>query len=160
MAKRNQLVKGQEWAYQRSRSHYIGDWFTKVIIEEVEPYEKGYNGPRKSGSGSGVWIKSAEARYVPSVIQLSQLFIPWSEYEVQRAEYEAKKKISDAESAIRNAERKKYQEEVFAPAVKEFQRVVQDGTGKWVSSWDVEKFPIEVIQFVIESAKKKEEVSA
>lgn len=160
MAKRSQIEVGQEWAYQRSRNHYIGNYgYEKVVIKSVEAYRAGYGGARKTSKGQGVLVEHSGYNNFKSekVIQLSQLFIPWAEYEVQKAEYDAKKKVSDAAAAIVKAEREKFKAEVYNPAFNEFQNIIKAVSGKYVSGYDrVGELPIEVLQLVIEAYKVKE----
>lgn len=164
MAKRSQIAVGQEWAYNRSRNHYIGNYgYEKVIIEAVEPYEQSRYGGRinQTKSGLGVlvkrqsgWVK--EGHWYQEVIQLSQLFIPWAEYEVQRAEYEAQRKIANEKAAIEKAKREKFKEEVYQPAYKEFINAVEAISGKRLSGYtEVQELPIEVIQAITEAIKEK-----
>ena len=166
MAKRSQIAVGQEWAYNRSRSHYIGNYgYEKVVIEAIEPHEQGrWNGEiRKVGSGLGVLIKvgtrwgnQTETTWTKKVVQLSQLFIPWAEYEVQRAEYEAQRKIANEKAAIAKAEKEKFQQEVYQPAYKEFIQAVEAISGQRLSGYtEVRELPIEVIQAITEAIKEK-----
>jgi len=165
MAKRNQLVVGQEWAYNRSRSHYIGNYgYEKVVIEAVEPHEQWrYGEIAQRGTGLGVKVKVAvrygyetELRWISKVVQLSQLFIPWAEYEVQRAEYEAQQKIAQNKAAIAKAERQEFQEKVYQPAYKEFIEAVEAISGHRLSGYtEVRELPIEVLKAITELAKEK-----
>lgn len=165
MAKRSQIAVGQEWAYGRSRSHYIGQYYEKVTIEAVEPYEANRwgGGIRKTTSGLGVlvkighrWGSQTETTYTSKVVQLSQLFIPWAEYEVQKAEYEAQRKIASEKAAIAKAEREKFQQEIYQPAYKEFIEAVEAISGKRLSGYtEVRELPIEVIKAITEAIKEK-----
>jgi hypothetical protein len=167
MAKRSQLVVGAEWAYGRSRTHYIGgQYYEKVIIEAVEPHEQGkWNGRiNKTSSGLGVlvkfghrWGNQTETTWTSKVVQLSQLFIPWAEYEVRRAEYEVQSKINKEKAAIAKAEREKYQEEVYQPALKQFIQTIKPfAGGTYVSGWTkIEELPVEVLVAVTEALKEK-----
>lgn len=167
MAKRSQIAVGQEWAYKKSRSHYIGySGYEKVTIEAIEPHEQSkYRGEifqRSTGNGVKVkyevqWYGETESRSISKVVQLSQLFIPWAEYEVQRAEYEAAEKISQARARIAKAEREKFQQEVYQPALKEFFQTIKPFAGEsYVSGWTrIEELPIEVIQAVTKAIKEK-----
>lgn len=166
MAKRSQIAVGQEWAFNRSRSHYIGNYgYKKVIIEAIEPHEQNrWSGQiHKVESGLGVlvkvgarWGNQTETTWTKMVVQLSQLFIPWAEYEVQRAEYEAQRKIAEKKNAIEKAEREKFKEEVYQPAYKEFINAVEAISGKRLSGYtEVQELPIEVIQAITEAIKEK-----
>ena len=88
------------------------------------------------------------------VVQLSQLWKLWSEFQVERAEYDAAKVISDAAAKIARAEREKFNEEVYQPALREFREVLQQISGKYVSNYDrVEQLPIEVLQAVVKAIR-------
>ena len=162
MAKRIQLEIGQEWAYNRSRQVFVGDYgFEKVIIKDVVPYEQSRWGGsrRKTNSGQGVLVSkrtywSGEESWSDDVVQLSQLHYQWSEFEVARSEYEAKKKISDAAREVEKAKQEKFRQEVYVPALKEFVEAVQAVSGKRVSSYDeIGKLPVEVLQAITNSIK-------
>jgi hypothetical protein len=162
MAKRVQLEIGQEWAFNRSRQASIGDYgFEKVIIKDVVPYSAGRWGYdiRKSGGGQGVLVSKnnryhGEDNWRDSVVQLSQLFKPWSEFEVENEAYQAQKKINEAAWAIKKAENEKFRQEVYVPALKEFIDAVQGVSGKRLSSYDeIGKLPIEVLQAVAQAIK-------
>ena len=160
MAKRSQLEVGQEWAYQRSRQHEYTPWggYEKAVIVAVEPYEKGYSKNYQVQKGNGVLIKivSGYKSGYEQVVQLSQLWKPWAEYEIGQAEYKAQWEITQKKVAIAKAEKQKFQEEVFQPAYKEFKKVIQAVTGKYVSDYTrVEELPIEVIQAITEGLKEK-----
>jgi hypothetical protein len=153
MAKRIELAIGQEWAFIRTRGAEIGDYgFHKVVIASVEHYEKGTYQSRKVSKGQGVLVKT-DGGY-EKVVQLSQLFKPWAEFEVEKAEYEAQRKIWLAKAAIEKAEREKFDAEVYRPALQEFQSVINQYSGKYVSEWDrVGQLPIEVLQAIVQAIK-------
>lgn len=156
MAKRSQLAVGQEWAYQRGRNHEHTAWggHEKAVIVAVEPYEKGYSKNYQVQKGNGVLIKVGSG--YERVVQLSQLWKPWAEYEVGQVEYKAKYEIAQKKAAIAKAEREKFQQEVFQPAYREFKKVIEAVTGRYVSDYTrVEELPIEVIQTITEALKEK-----
>lgn len=156
MAKRSQLAVGQEWAYQRGRNHEHTAWggHEKAVIVAVEPYEKGYSKNYQVQKGNGVLIKVGSG--YERVVQLSQLWKPWAEYEVGQVEYKAKYEIAQKKAAIAKAEREKFQQEVFQPAYREFKKVIEAVTGRYVSDYTrVEELPIEVIQAITEALKEK-----
>ena len=163
MAKRSQLVVGQEWAFNRSRSNDISDRCSKVIIAAVEPYETvGYSGSIKTQKGLGVIVKEEGAwskveggrPWETTVVQLSQLIMPWAEYEVRRAEYEARRKIWIEEAAIAKVANEKFQQEVYQPAYNEFIEAIEAISGKRLSSYEkVGSLPIEVLTAVAKLAK-------
>ena len=166
MAKRSQIAVGQEWAYKNTRSHYIGySGYQKVTIEAIEPHKQhSYRGEIfATTTGNGVkvkyevqWYGETESRSISKVVQLSQLFIPWAEYEVQRAEYEAAEKIRTAKAKVEKAKREKFQEEVYKPALKEFINAVEAISGQRLATYtEVGELPIEVIQAVTEAIKEK-----
>lgn len=158
MAKRSQIEVGQEWAYQRSRDHYIGNYgYQKAVIVAVEPYEqRTYGGIRKTSKGQGVLVELVgwNEQKFQKVVQLSQLWKLWGEFEVERAAYDAAKVISDAQNAIIKAEREKFNAEVYQPALREFQKIAQEVSGKYVSGYDrIDQLPIEVLQAIINALK-------
>ena len=157
MAKRSQIAVGQEWAYQRSRQHEHTAWggHEKVIIVAVEPYEKGYSKNYQVKKGNGVLVKVGSG--YERVVQLSQLWKPWAEYEVAQAEYQAQWKIIQAKRAVIDAEREKFKKEVFNPALNEFIKAIEPFSGgKYLSGWTrIEELPIEVIQAITEGLKEK-----
>jgi len=165
MAKRSQLAVGQEWAYQRSRQHQHSPWggYEKVVIVAVEPYEQSkYRGEifqRATGNGVKVEIQThwaGKPQTITKVVQLSQLWKPWAEYEIAQAEYKAEYEIAQKKAAIAKAEREKFQQEVYQPAYREFKKVLEAVTGKYVSDYTrVEELPIEVIQAITEGLKEK-----
>lgn len=162
MAKRSELKVGQEWAYGRTRSHFIGGWYQKVTIAAVEPAKQWrYGEIAKTGSGLGVHVQvhetfQGEPRIREKVVQLSQLFIPWAEYETQKAEYVAQRKVAEEKAKIAKAEREKFQEEIYRPAFKEFVQAVEAISGQRIYGYEtVEKLPIEVIQAITEAVKEK-----
>jgi hypothetical protein len=166
MAKRSQLEVGQEWAYHRERKHehrFYGGYY-KVVIESVEPHEqRSYSGSiSKSGSGLGVLVSihehwQGEPRVYQKVVQLSQLWKPWAEYQVAQAEYEVQYKISEEKAKIAKAEREKFQQEVYKPALREFLNAIEPFSGgKYVSGWTrIEELPVEVLQAVARLAQEK-----
>ena len=166
MAKRSQLEVGQEWAYHRERKHehrFYGGYY-KVVIESVEPHEQSRYGGRisKSGSGLGVLVSihehwQGEPRVYQKVVQLSQLWKPWAEYQVAQAEYEVQYKISEEKAKIAKAEKEKFQREVYQPALREFLKAIEPFSGgKYVSGWTrIEELPVEVLQAVAQLAKEK-----
>jgi len=157
MAKRSQIEVGQEWAYQRSRQHEHTAWggHEKVIIVAVEPYEKGYSKNYQVKKGNGVLVKVGSG--YERVVQLSQLWKPWAEYEVAQAEFEVQYKISQEKAKIAKAEREKFNQEVYQPALKEFLKAIEPfSNGKYVSGWTrIEELPVEVLQAVAQLAKEK-----
>lgn len=162
MAKRSELKVGQEWAYGRTRSHYIGGYYEKVTIAAVEPAKQWrYGEIAKTGSGLGVHVQvhetfQGEPRIREKVVQLSQLFIPWAEYETQKAEYKVQQEIAQRKAAIAKAEREEFQQKVYQPAFKEFVQAVEAISGKRIYGYEtVEKLPIEVIQAITEAVKEK-----
>jgi hypothetical protein len=162
MAKRSELKVGQEWAYGRSRSHFIGSWHQKVTIVAVEPAKQWrYGEIAKTGSGLGVHVQvhesfRGEPKIIEKVVQLSQLFIPWAEYETQKAEYVEARKVAEEKAAIAKAERREFQEKVYQPAFKEFVQAVEAISGQKLYGYEtVEKLPIEVIKAITEAVKEK-----
>ena len=157
MAKRSQIAVGQEWAYQRSRQHEHTAWggHEKVIIVAVEPYEKGYSKNYQVKKGNGVLVKVGSG--YERVVQLSQLWKPWAEYEIGQAEYKAQWEITQAKAKIAKAEREKFQQEVYKPALREFLKAIEPFSGgKYVSGWTrIEELPVEVLQAVAQLAKEK-----
>ena len=157
MAKRSQIEVGQEWAYQRSRQHEHTAWggHEKVIIVAVEPYDKGYSKNYQVKKGNGVLVKVGSG--YERVVQLSQLWKPWAEYEVAQAEFEVQYKISQEKAKIAKAEREKFNQEVYQPALKEFLKAIEPFSGgKYVSGWTrIEELPVEVLQAVAQLAKEK-----
>lgn len=160
MAKRSELKVGQEWAYGRQRSHYIGEHYSKVIIEEVEPHKQyRYGEIQKTTKGLGVKVKLQVGwgtEWRSRVIQLSQLWIPWAEYEVQKKAYTAQREIDEKKAQVLRAKRQEFQEKEYRPALKEFQKVIEAITGKYVSDYTrIEELPIEVIKAITEAIKEK-----
>ena len=157
MAKRSQIAVGQEWAYQRSRNHEHTAWggHEKAVIVAVEPYEKGYSKNYQVQKGNGVLIKVGSG--YERVVQLSQLWKPWAEYEIGQAEYQAQWKITQAKAAVIKAEKEKFKEEVFNPALRElFQAIKPLAGGTYINGWTrIEELPIEVIQAITEGLKEK-----
>lgn len=161
MAKRGQLAVGQEWAYQRSRQHEHTPWgrHVKAVIVAVEPYEKGFSQNYQVKKGNGVLIKvvSGYRTGYEQVVQLSQLWKPWAEYEVAQAEYTAQWKITQAKAEVIKAEKEKFKKEVFNPALNEFIKAIKPfAGGTYISGWTrIEELPIEVIQGITEVIKEK-----
>lgn len=165
MAKRSQLAVGQEWAYSNKRQHQHSAWggHYKVTIESVEPYKANRYGSniRPSGEGLGVLVSieerwQGEIRKTKKVIQLSQLWKPWAEYQIEHAEYKGQWEISQEKAKIAKAEREKYQEEVFKPAFHEFIRAIEQVSG--VKVWggqELKELPIEVLQAVTKAIQEK-----
>ena len=157
MAKRSQIAVGQEWAYQRGRNHEHTPWggHEKAVIVAVEPYEKGYSKNYQVKKGNGVLIKVGSG--YERVVQLSQLWKPWAEYEVAQAEYQAQWKITQAKAEVIKAEKEKFKQEVFNPALRElFQAIKPFAGGTYISGWTrIEELPIEVIQAITEGLKEK-----
>jgi hypothetical protein len=90
------------------------------------------------------------------VVQLSQLWKPWAEYEVAQAEYKVQYEIAQKKAAIAKAERQEFQQKVYQPALKEFQKTIEAVTGKYVGDWTrIEELPIEVIKAITEAVKEK-----
>ena len=166
MAKRSQLAVGQEWAYHRERQHehkFYGGYY-KVVIESVEPYEQSsYSGRiSKSASGLGVLVSvhekwQGEPRVYQKVVQLSQLWKPWAEYEVAQAEYEVQYRINEEKAKVAKAEREKFQKEIYQPALREFVKVLEPyAPNKYISGWTrIEELPVEVLQAVVKLAQEK-----
>lgn len=165
MAKRSQLAVGQEWAYHKERQHehkFYGGYY-KVVIESVEPYEQSrYSGRISKSSGLGVLVSvhekwQGEPRVTQKVVQLSQLWKPWAEYEVAQAEFEVQYRINEEKAKIAKAEREKFQQEVYQPALREFLKTIKPFAGeKYVSGWTkIEELPIEVLQGIVKLAQEK-----
>ena len=164
MAKRSQLAVGQEWAYGRGRQHEHSAWGShyKVVIESVEPHEQSRWGIHQKSSGLGVLVSvhekyQGEPRVFQKVVQLSQLWKPWAEYEVEHAEYKAQYQINEEKAKVAKAEREKFQQEVYQPALREFLKAIEPFSGgKYVSGWTrIEELPVEVLQAVAQLAKEK-----
>ena len=166
MAKRSQLAVGQEWAYGRGRQHEHSAWGShyKVVIESVEPFKASrYGGNiRQTGEGLGVLVSvhekyQGETRVSQKVVQLSQLWKPWAEYEVEHAEYKVQYEINQAKAKVAKAEREKFQQEVYQPALKEFFKVIKPFAGeKYISGYTrIEELPIEVLQGIVKLAQEK-----
>ena len=157
MAKRSQIAVGQEWAYQRCRQHEYTPWgaYKKAIIVAVEPYERGYSKNYQTQKGNGVLVKFESGH--EQVVQLSQLWKPWAEYEIGQAEYKAQWEISQAKAKIAKAERQKFQEEVYFPALRQFIQTIKPFAGNsYVSgSIRIEELPVEVLVAVTEALKEK-----
>jgi hypothetical protein len=153
MAKRIEIAIGQEWAFNRSRGAEIDDYgFQKVTIASVEHYQKGTYQSYKVSKGQGVLV-TTDGGY-EKVVQLSQLFKPWAEFVVEKAEYTEQRKIWLAKAAIEKAEREKFDAEVYRPALHEFHAVIKEYSGEYVSEYDrVNQLPIEVLQAIVRAIK-------
>jgi len=158
MAKRSQLAVGQEWAYQRGRSHEYSPWgaHRKATIVAVEPYEAGYSKNYKTTKGNGVLVTIGEGPY-QQVVQLSQLWQPWAEYEVGQAEYKVQYEISEKKRQVALAKQKEFEREVYQPALSQLLKAIEPFAGEsYVSGWTrIEELPIEVIQAITEAIKEK-----
>ena len=166
MAKRSQLVVGEAWAYKRGRQHEHSAYsnYEKVIIESVEPYKASrYGGNiRQTGEGLGVLV-SIHSKYQgkptiqKAVVQLSQLWKPWAEYEVAQAEFEVQYQINQVKAKIAKAEREKFQKEVYQPALKEFVKLIEPlAPNKYISGWTrIEELPVEVLQALTKAIQEK-----
>jgi hypothetical protein len=159
MAKRSQLVVGQEWAYRGKRIHEHTPWNShkKATIVAVEPYQRGYSKNYQTEKGNGVLVTFGK---YDEVVQLSQLWKPWAEYEIGQAEYEAQHKINQEKQKIARAEREKFQQEVYRPALKEFFQAIKpyiknpnqtyiDGSSR------IQELPVEVLQAVTKAIQEK-----
>ena len=159
MAKRSQLAVGQEWAYSNKRHHEYTSWGNhyKATIVAVEPYEKGYSKNYQTQKGNGVLVEvQGYSGPVQKVLQLSQLWIPWAEYEVGLAEYKAQWEIAQAKAKVARAEREKYQEEIYKPAFHEFIRAIEQISGAKVwGGQELKELPIEVLQAVTKAIQEK-----
>jgi hypothetical protein len=165
MAKRSQLQVGQEWAYSNKRQHEYSAWthnHYKATIVAIEPYKKSYGGKIwKTAKGNGVLVEvQGYNGKFQKVLQLSQLWIPWAEYEVGQAEYHVQYKISEAKARVAQAEREKFKQEIYNPAYKEFIKVIEQfNGGKYVSGLTrIEELPVEVLQAITQLAKEREVV--
>jgi hypothetical protein len=160
MAKRSQIAVGQEWAYQRGRTHEYTAWggHSKATIVAVEPYERGYsqNYQVKKGNGVLIEVESANGKY-QKVVQLSQLWKLWAEYEVGQAEYKVQYEINQAKAKVAKAEQEKFQKEIYQPALREFVKVLEPyAPNKYISGWTrIEELPVEVLQAVVKLAQEK-----
>lgn len=165
MAKRSELEVGQEWAYAGSRNHRYGERYKKVKILSVEPYRASRYGKYPEGlalGGQGVLVEITEHAYgggtrqEQRVYQLSQLWQPWSDYEVGKAEWDKQEAIRRAKKEQAEAEAERFREEQYLPAYGAFIKAVEQATGKRLNSWDrVGEMPIEVLRVVTEALKVK-----
>jgi hypothetical protein len=159
MAKRSQLVVGQEWAYQRGRTHEYTPWGShkKATIVAVEPYETGYSKNYQTQKGNGVLVTFGGSNHV---VQLSQLWKPWAEYQIGQAEYKAQHEINQEKEKVARAKREKFQQEVYRPALKEFFQAIKpyiknpnqtyiDGSSR------IQELPVEVLQAVTKAIQEK-----
>ena len=161
MAKRNQLKVGQQWAYSNKRNHDISrTWgFGMVTIKAVEPYEKSYNGVRPTERGNGVLVEInemvyGEARTRTGIIQLSNLFMLWSEFVPAMEAEKIRQEAAQEARVVREAEQRKFNSEVYLPALREFQDVIQAINGKYVGSHKrIDELPIEVLQAITNALK-------
>lgn len=164
MAKRSQLQVGQEWAYSNKRQHEYSAWthnHYKATIVAIEPYKKSYGGKIwKTAKGNGVLVEvQGYNGKFQKVLQLSQLWIPWAEYEVGLVEYKAELEIAQAQARVERAKQQKFEQEIYAPALREFQKAIQQISGKYVGDYErVGQLPIEVLQAVTQLAKEREVV--
>ena len=160
MAKRSQLAVGQEWAYNNKKYHEFSPWGNhyKATIVAVEPHEewrRGHYALAQKGNGVLVEVEGYSGKF-QKVLQLSQLWIPWAEYEVGNAEYQVQHKINQEKEKVARAKREKFQQEVYLPALKEFQEAIQEISGKYVSTYQtLGQLPIEVLQAVTKAIKEK-----
>ena len=161
MAKRSQLAVGQEWAYSNKRQHEYTSWGShyKATIVALEPYEKSYGGKIwQTAKGNGVLVEvEGYNGKVQKVLQLSQLWIPWAEDEVGNAEYQVQYKINEEKAKVAKAEKQKFQQEVYLPALREFVKVLEPyAPNKYISGWTrIEELPVEVLQAVTKAIQEK-----
>lgn len=161
MAKRNQLEVGQQWAYSNKRNHDISRTsdFGMATIKAVEPYEKSWNGARATERGNGVLVEinemfcgKASTRTV--IIQLSNLFMTWEEFVPAMEAEKIRQKAAWEAREVREAEQRKFNAEVYSPALQEFQDAIEATTGKYVSQFDrISALPIEVLQAITNALK-------
>ena len=160
MAKRSQLAVGQEWAYSNKRQHEYTSWggHYKATIVAIEPHEKTYGGKIwKVAKGNGVLVEvEGYNGKFQKVLQLSQLWIPWAEYEVGLVEYKAEWEITQAKARVERVKQEKFEKEVYAPALREFQKAIEQISGKYVGTYEtVGQLPIEVLQAVTKAIQEK-----
>jgi hypothetical protein len=161
MAKRSQLAVGQEWAYSNKRQHEYTAWGShyKATIVAVEPHEQSYGGRiSKTAKGNGILVEvQGYNGTVQKVLQLSQLWIPWAEYEVGNAEYQVQYKINQEKAKIAKAEREKFQKEVYQPALREFVKLIEPlAPNKYISGWTrIEELPVEVLEALTKAIQEK-----
>ena len=157
MAKRSQLAVGQEWAYQRGRTHGHSPWssYKKATIVAVEPYEKGYIKNYQTQKGNGVLV-AFESGY-NQVVQLSNLWKPWAEYEVGQAEYLVQHKINQEKEKVAKAEREKFQQEVYRPALRQFIKAIEPyAPNTYISEYTrIGELPVEVLQALTKVIQEK-----
>lgn len=161
MAKRNQLEVGQQWAYSNKRNHDISHTsdFGMATIKAVEPYEKFWNGARATERGNGVLVEinemfcgKASTRTV--IIQLSNLFMLWSEFVPAMEAEKIRQKAAWEARQVREAEQRQFNTEVYAPALREFLDAIQAINGKYVGSHNrIDQLPIEVLQAITNALK-------
>ena len=161
MAKRNQLEVGQQWAYSNKRNHNISRTydFQMATIKSVQPYEKSYSGNRPTDSGLGVLVEittmyQGEEIKREKVIQLSNLFMMWSEFVPAMEAEKIRQKAEKEAREVREAEQRKFKSEVYEPAFFEFQNAIKATTGEHVSSYSrISELPVEVLQAITNAMK-------
>jgi len=158
MAKRSELQAGQEWAYSRTREHNFFRFHEKVVILSTEPYEQSHwsysSEPRKTSKGSGVLVKLGN---LETVVQLSTLWMPWFDYVIDKAEHDKQWQATMEANAIARAEARKFQKEIYQPALRELQQAMEGAGLDGISAfYDMESsFKLETIQFLTEAIKEK-----
>lgn len=163
MAKRNQLEVGQQWAFSSSRGHNISKHgnYDMATIVSVEPYEKHRYTSRinKVSSGNGVLV-SITYRYQgiestrQDVIQLSELFMLWSEFVPAMEAEKIRQKAAWEARQVREAEQRQFNTEVYAPALREFLDAIQTINGQYVGSYNrIDQLPLEVLQAITNALK-------
>lgn len=163
MAKRNQLEVGQQWAFSSKRGHNISKYgnYDMATIVSVEPHDQSRYSSRisKASSGNGVLV-SITYRYQgiesirQEVIQLSELFMLWSEFVPAMEAEKIRQKAAWEARKVREAEQEKFRAEVYAPALREFQDAIKATTGEYVSQFDrISGLPIEVLQAITNALK-------
>lgn len=163
MAKRNQLEVGQQWAFSSSRGHDISKYglYDMATIVSVEPHEQARYSSRisKVSGGNGVLV-SIIYRYQgiesirQKVIQLSELFMLWSEFVPAMEAEKIRQKAAWEARQVREAEQRKFNAEVYAPALREFLDAIQTINGQYVGSYKrIDQLPIEVLQAITNALK-------
>lgn len=163
MAKRNQLEVGQQWAFSSSRGHDISKYldYKMATIVSLEPHEQARHSGRinKTIGGNGVLVSitsthAGEEWTRQEVIQLSELFMVWSEFVPAMEAEKIRQKAAWEARQVREAEQAKFHSEVYAPALMEFQNAIKATTGKYVSQYDrISGLPIEVLQAITNALK-------
>lgn len=163
MAKRNQLEVGQQWAFSSSRGHDISKYldYKMATIVSVEPHDQSRYSSRisKASGGNGVLVSittnySGEEWTRQEVIQLSELFMLWSEFVPAMEAEKIRQKAAWEAREIREAEQAKFHSEVYAPALREFQNAIKATTGEYVSQYDrISALPLEVLQAITNALK-------